>query len=92
MSSATVTSKGQLTIPADIRDEFHIEPGHKLLFYRAFDGSLGVRVLQPVPDFGFGMFRYLSDPATSAELDQEINEGVADNVEPSPGKSTELAA
>ncbi len=37
MTAATVTSKGQITIPADIRSAHGLEPGHKLIF---FTGSM----------------------------------------------------
>lgn len=32
MPSATVTSKGQITVPKEIRDHFGIEPGDRLNF------------------------------------------------------------
>jgi antitoxin PrlF len=44
MNSATVTSKGQITIPAEIREEFGIEPGHHIVFFRRPDRSIGVFV------------------------------------------------
>ena len=42
---ATVTDKGQVTVPKTIRDAFHIEAGSKLDFEVEKDGSLRVRVL-----------------------------------------------
>ena len=30
--TSTITSKGQLTIPKDIRDQLHLEPGDKVEF------------------------------------------------------------
>lgn len=45
MSSATVTSKGQITIPADIREAFGIEPGDKLEFVPRDGGGLDILVL-----------------------------------------------
>jgi antitoxin PrlF len=38
--SATVTSKGQVTIPKRVRDLLGIEPGSKIDFERASDGRV----------------------------------------------------
>ena len=43
MPIATVTSKGQVTIPKEIRDACHIKPGTELLFIRQLDGTITVR-------------------------------------------------
>ncbi len=37
---ATVTSKGQVTIPKPVRDYLGIEPGSEVNFRRADDGSI----------------------------------------------------
>lgn len=42
---ATVTDKGQVTVPKNIRDQLHIATGSKLDFEVEEDGSLRVRVL-----------------------------------------------
>ncbi|MEW5847692.1 MAG: AbrB/MazE/SpoVT family DNA-binding domain-containing protein [Myxococcota bacterium] len=39
---ATVTSKGQITIPKAIRDELGLEPGDRLVFRRGRDGKVTV--------------------------------------------------
>ncbi len=38
--STTVTAKGQVTIPKQVRDLLGIEPGSKVEFRRASDGSV----------------------------------------------------
>lgn len=40
MPTATVTSKGQVTIPKEIRDELRIEKGDRIEFQRKPDGSV----------------------------------------------------
>jgi AbrB family looped-hinge helix DNA binding protein len=43
MSVATVTSKGQITLPAEIRQVWRIVPGDKVEFYRDHKGNLCIR-------------------------------------------------
>lgn len=37
MTTATVTSKGQITIPAAVRSELHISPGDRVEFIKVSD-------------------------------------------------------
>ena len=39
MSSATVTSKGQITIPKEVRDDLRLEPGARITFTRRSNGD-----------------------------------------------------
>ena len=77
MSSATVTSKGQITIPADVREDFSIEQGHQLVFSRRLNGSLGVRIRKPRVGAGRGMVK-LSHPLTIADMERSLIETVFD--------------
>ena len=36
---ATITSKNQMTVPAEVRDELGLKPGDKLKFVRIDDGG-----------------------------------------------------
>lgn len=40
MTSATVTSKGQITIPAEVRARLGLHPGSRIAFVATPDGSL----------------------------------------------------
>jgi len=75
MGIARVTSKNQITIPADVRDAFDVHPGDELVFFRKLDGGLGVRVRKRRVGAGFGM---ASDgkPLTLVQLKAAI-EGAA---------------
>lgn len=45
---AKVTSKGQTTIPADVRAALHVEPGDLLAWEVQDDGSARIRRVQPL--------------------------------------------
>ncbi|XHS76859.1 AbrB/MazE/SpoVT family DNA-binding domain-containing protein [Burkholderiaceae bacterium UC74_6] len=70
---ATVTDKGQLTVPKAIRDQFGIEPGTKLDFEPQPDGSLRVRVLARGSASLFGL---LHTPGRKAKTVAEMDEGI----------------
>lgn len=42
MITATITSKGQITIPKDIRDQLDLHAGDKLSFIEDEDGSINL--------------------------------------------------
>jgi AbrB family looped-hinge helix DNA binding protein len=42
MTTATITSKSQITIPAAVRTELHIGPGDRIEFVRISDGRYEV--------------------------------------------------
>lgn len=43
MSEATITSKGQVTIPADLRKALALEPGAKVVFTQLRNGTTIMR-------------------------------------------------
>lgn len=45
MSKATLTSKGQITIPRDVREQLGLNTGDKLLF-EVEEGAIRLRVLK----------------------------------------------
>ncbi len=47
-SIAKITSKGQTTIPLEIREAMHAKPGDTLLWELEADGSAHVRRIQPL--------------------------------------------
>lgn len=55
MTIATVTSKGQITIPADIRSDLDIKPGDQIVFFKQIGGGLGVHVRRPKVGSGRGI-------------------------------------
>jgi AbrB family looped-hinge helix DNA binding protein len=76
MSVATVTSKGQITLPAELRAEFGIEQGDKVLFYKTLDGSLGVSIIKPRKGAGAGSLRRYADRLGGGDLDELVRQSV----------------
>ena len=78
MATGTVTSKGQTTIPKEVRDHLHLNPGDKLDFLIDAEGrvvlrptTLDVRKLK-------GMLkRKRGKPVALEEMNRAISEGAA---------------
>lgn len=69
MSDATLTSKGQTTIPKDIRDSLGLAPGNRLSFTLMPDGSVLLRVKnKSVVDLGGRLHRKGQRPLPVAKL------------------------
>jgi antitoxin PrlF len=57
---ATVTAKGQITIPKAVRDALGVKPGSKVDFKRLQDGSIAIVKEGPKPKGRFDRFRGLA--------------------------------
>lgn len=55
MSQATVTSKGQITIPKDVRSVLHLETGDKVDFFITDNGEAIMRPLSKTTEEVFGI-------------------------------------
>ncbi len=71
---ATVTDKGQVTVPKEIRDRTGIAPGSRLDFAVQSDGTLRVRVLVRGADNLFGL---LHRPGAEARSIEAMDQGIA---------------
>jgi antitoxin PrlF len=70
---ATVTDKGQVTVPKEIRDQTGIAPGSRLDFELQGDGTLRVRVLARGADNLFGLVHRAGlKPRSVEDMDQGI--------------------
>ncbi len=85
MASSTMTSKGQVTIPAEIRKQLGLSPGDRIAFRKSADGI----VIEPATSVvrrTAGMlnrFARNSPAATIEEMDEAIAAGWADEPLPS---------
>ena len=70
---ATITSKGQVTVPKPIRDKLHLKAGDKVEFMLEEDGNLRVA---PVTASVTQLKGLLSKPALTLSI-TEMNEAIA---------------
>ena len=85
MPLATITSKGQVTIPKSVREQLGVESGDKVDFRIGEDGTVTVVPITRTVASAFGAFAHKATKPVSLE---EMDEGIADAVrdEPSGGK------
>jgi antitoxin PrlF len=78
MPSATVTSKGQITIPAEVRNKLGLDPGDRVQFVETREGEFSI-----VPATGSvrelkGLFRgRRPKPVSLEEMDRAIAKGAS---------------
>jgi antitoxin PrlF len=72
MPTSTVTSKGQTTIPKEIRDHLHLKPGDRVEFVTDEDGR--VVVLAATVDVAelAGMLKPPANPVSLEEMAQAV--------------------
>ncbi|ALJ22206.1 AbrB/MazE/SpoVT family DNA-binding domain-containing protein [Microbacterium sp. No. 7] len=75
MPSATMTSKGQITVPKEIRDELRLTAGSKIMFVRMPGGHFRL-----VPRTGkvSDLIGMLHDPSVPPLTIEQINEAIAE--------------
>lgn len=74
MPAATITSKGQITLPREVRDHLHVREGDRVEFEIGRDGEVRVRPMTGSVEELFGMLRRPGAPSRSLE---QIDEGIA---------------
>jgi AbrB family looped-hinge helix DNA binding protein len=75
MATATITSKGQVTIPKKIREKLGLKPGDKISFEVNEKGKLDVSTkTHSIMDTAGILHR----PGQKAKSIEEMNEGVAE--------------
>ncbi|CAI4030447.1 SpoVT-AbrB domain-containing protein [Nitrospira tepida] len=78
MATATLTSKGQTTIPKEVRDHLHVSPGDKLDFLIDAEGRVVVRpATLDVRQLKGMLKRKRVKPVSLEEMDRAIAEGAA---------------
>lgn len=76
MYKATITSKGQITLPAAVRESLGVKAGDKILFLPGENGEFRVRKVRSIKDL-YGCLAGFSAPKTNAELDDLLADHTA---------------
>jgi antitoxin PrlF len=80
MSGSTLTSKGQLTMPKEVRERLGVKEGDRLIFRFTESGQLVVEPERRDPLAGFaGLLRHLAKdrPVSAEEMKKGVREHVA---------------
>lgn len=77
MRESTVTTKGQTTLPKDVRKVLGLQPGDKLR-YILLDGEVRILRARPVLDLEGALKRSGQKPVTLEEMDEAIAAGAVD--------------
>lgn len=77
MASAALTTKGQITIPVEVRQDLGLKPGDRVRFIK---GDRGEYILRPqnrsIMDL-FGAGKWAGPPVTIEEMNETIDRGWA---------------
>lgn len=80
MSTATITSKGQITLPKEVRDHLHVAEGDRVEFVIQPEGSVEVHPLKGSVQKLFGMLHRPGMRATTLEeIDQALVEALGED-------------
>ena len=71
---SSITTKGQTTIPKDVRDRLNLKPGDRVNFFFHPDGSVAIRPLKPVSALK-GILKSRIGPVSIEDMNAGIIEG-----------------
>ena len=77
MLIATMTSKGQVTIPKEVRESLHLEPGHRITFQVREDGVVEMHPENVDLMSLCGIFKPRVRGVTLKDLDKAIRNGAS---------------
>jgi AbrB family looped-hinge helix DNA binding protein len=69
MEAVTISSKYQVVIPREVRKQFDLKPGQKIMFI-PYNGTLRVVVVAPIKK-ARGMFKGMKTDSIREEVDEE---------------------
>ncbi len=72
MTTATMTSKGQITIPVAIRQRLGLDSGDRIEFVEAADGSFAIRPANDDVRSLKGLLRKPATPVSITDMDSAI--------------------
>jgi AbrB family looped-hinge helix DNA binding protein len=88
-----ISSKGQLTLPMELRREWNLKDGETVEFFRSQDGQVSVIPRNLPASAIFGMLAHLQrDPAYESDDDAIMDQVVADDEATKSGRAKSRAA
>lgn len=76
MQTATMTSKGQITVPAEVRADLRLRAGDRVRFEKLEDGVYRVRPVKGDIRRLAGIFQHDGPPLSIEDMDRMIGEAV----------------
>lgn len=86
MYKAKLTSKGQITIPVEVRKAMGIKPGGRVAFFEGENGEFVLRRMRSIMELE-GVLAGLIPPMTVKEMDKAIGKTVTESYRRSVGES-----
>lgn len=80
MPTAAMTSKGQLTVPAEVRADLHLHSGDRVSFEKAEDGSYRIRAVKGDIMRLAGVLAYDGPPLSIDDMDSAIADAVVQRI------------
>jgi antitoxin PrlF len=80
MPIATMTSKGQLTVPAEVRERLGLHAGSRVTFAETGPGTYELRVERGSVQDLAGLFPWTGHPKSLEEMDEAIAAGAAESM------------
>ncbi|HEY1903321.1 MAG TPA: AbrB/MazE/SpoVT family DNA-binding domain-containing protein [Terracidiphilus sp.] len=77
MATAAVTSKGQITIPVEVRQKLHLQAGDRVTFIENEDGDFVLKAKTGSLADVKGMWKWSGKPVTIQEMNETIRKGWA---------------
>lgn len=82
-----ITSKGQTTVPAEVRESLRLNAGDKIAYVKTEHGYLIIPRNRPVSDL-FGILSEYAIPGTSlGDYDNAIGDGISEHSDSATRKS-----
>lgn len=81
MPTATLSSKGQLTMPAEVRADLRLETGDRVAFERVGDGSYRIRALKGDVRALRGILRSAGPPLSIEDMNKAVMDAAAEKFE-----------
>lgn len=77
MATAAVTSKGQITIPIEVRKKLGLKPGDRVRFVESGSGEILLKPQKGAIMDVRGFFKWRGKPVTIEEMNETIAKGWA---------------